>query len=305
MKHALATLVASTFLASCTMPVTHPDFTGLPTGVTPESFTCCADPERMPRWFADAAKAVSESLEPMFGADDASGLLAPHPKAAVRLAGQAQPLDLFVFSSKTQFSSRLLPGWFTHSAIYLGTEAQLRAAGWWFDPAIRPYHADIRAGRTVVQASSGSVNIDSLPHVMGKKDAAALLRPQVSPALKREVLARALTLVGRKFDYEYDGSNCDCIACSELVFRSFPELEFPVREIHGVASLLPDDIAAKAIRGDRLRLLDYVRADDSSWSAAGVTGAMSDVAAFWGPMPDTAQTKVVGSDVLGTCPTSG
>ena len=139
---------------------------------------------------------------------------------------------------------------------------------------------------------------------MGKKDSAALLRPALDPALRREVYARALALTGRKFDYAYDASNCDCIACSELVFRSLPELGFPVREVHGVQSLLPDDIAAKAIRGDRLRLVDYVRATPDGWQAPGVTGAMTDIAAFWGPAPATAQTPVVSSESLGACPPS-
>ncbi|MZR11431.1 hypothetical protein GQE99_00090 [Maritimibacter sp. DP07] len=288
-------------LTACTLPNQHPDYTGLPEGTKASTFTCCEDPDRQPDWFAGLALALSEPLAPLFNAESGSGLLAAHPAAIERVVDKARPLDLLVFSSKSHLSSRMLPGWFTHSAVYIGTEAQLRAIGLWSHPSIKPYHEAIRAGANVVEGVSPNVSFSALSDVLGQRDAALLIRPEINVAQKQTVAARALRLVGRPFDHAYDLNTCDSFACSEVLARSFPCLEFPVRDVQGSTVLLPDDVAAKAIRGEDLRIVDYVEGRGEQWAAPGVTGAMERVAGFWGPTPIGPIAQVSSSHALPTC----
>lgn len=287
-------------LTACALPVQHPDFTGLPASADPSDFTCCADPERHPDWFAALAIALARPMAPIFVGDGPS-LLAQYPEAISRLAAKARPLDLLVLSSKSHMSSRMLPGWFTHSAVYLGTEAQLRAAGLWDAPSVQSFHDHIREGRTIVESVPGGVRLHRLEDVLGERDAAALLRPTLSPSARRAAAEQALCFVGRDFDYAYDASECQALACSEVILRSYPELRFPIRTAYQVPSLLPDDIAAKAIRGDQIRIVDYIRATETGWDAPGIRGAMEDIAGFWGPTPIGPTAPVQMSDELLPC----
>lgn len=306
MIRSLALMLTFAVLTGCTLPLTHPDYTGLPENTDPADFTCCTDPERLPGWFAGLARVFAEPLGPVFSATDQPGALARHPEARARIADGARPMDLLVFSSKSHLTSRMLSGWFTHSALYLGTEAELRAAGLWNTPALHPHHAAIRAGKVVLESVPvAGVHLVSLDEVLSQRDAVALLRPALSPAQKRAAIGRALPLVGRRFDYVYDIGTCDCLACSELVLRALAPLDFPLREVFGIPMLLPDDIAAKAIRGDKLRLVEYLSATPESWRAEGLGGAMESIARFWGPAPLVAPSPVIESHTLATCTQAG
>ena len=288
-------------LAACTLPNVHPDFAGLPPDADPAQFTCCADPERQPLWFANAVRDMGAALEPVSSDDGKAGLLAAQPAARARVAAQVQPFDILVFAAKSQIVSRMIPGWFTHSGTYLGTEAQLRAVGLWNDPALAPYRDDIRAGRTVVDSVPPAVRLATLDEVLSGRDAVLITRPDLSQRERRRAMGTMLSLVGRPFDFHFDMSTCDSLACTEVVCRSFPTLGFPVREAFGAYALFPDDIAAQAIRGDGLRVVDYVRATDTTWAAPGLRGAMEDVAGFWGPQSGPPAPVTTGRD-LAACP---
>lgn len=297
-----ATFIFLLFVAGCTLPVEHPDFKGLPPDTRPETFTCCQDPARHDTMFADLALFVSEPLSPMFLAEEGSGRLARHPESVDRIARRARPFDMLVFSSKTQTSSRMLPGWFTHSAIYIGTEAELRDAGFWSHPAVVPHRDAIRAGHVLVEGVAPEVMLSRLDTVLGKKDAVALVRPaSLKRAEKSDVLTRAMGFVGRPFDYSYDLQSCDRLACSEVLARAYPTIEFPVRQAERMLVLLPDDIAAKAIRREELAFIDYIEATDDGYSARGQTGAMERIAAFWGPAPVAPVARVCSSRALPVC----
>ncbi len=80
-------------LAACTLPNVHPDFAGLSADADPTRFTCCADPERQPLWFANAVRDMGAALEPISSDDGKAGLLAAQPAARARVAAEAQPFD--------------------------------------------------------------------------------------------------------------------------------------------------------------------------------------------------------------------
>lgn len=288
-------------LGACTLPNLDPGFQGLSEGADPKDFRCCEDPDRQPKWFADLARSVAEPLDPVFNSGSSTGFLAPFEAAKTRIASQARAFDILTLSSKSHLTSRMLPGWFTHSAVYLGTEAQLKAAGLWSLPELDPFRADIRAGNVIIESVGSGVRLTSWSALFAERDAVALLRPDPTKVHDRDTLQRALSLVGKPFDFYYDLSTCDRLACSEVICRSFPAVDFPIRTVAGTQSLLPDDIAAKAIRGEDLRVVDYVRATDASWNAPGLTGAMEDVAGFWGDMEQAPKAPVQSSADFGTC----
>lgn len=294
-------LVMSVFLAGCALPVVHPDFETMPADADPDTFECCNAPNRYPQAFVDFAMPLVEPFFPLFMSGSSPAGLAPHPEAGERIARQAQPMDLLLLSSKSHFTSRYLPGWFTHSAVYLGTEAQLRTAGLWNDPAVLPYRDKIRAGYTIVEAMPSGIRFNAMDPLHWERDAALLARPTLTAAERRTALRQALGSLQHGFDFFYDVRSCDKLACTEVVLRAMPQLDFTIREVNQQIALLPDDIAAQAVRGDRLRVVDYVRVDGDSWESTGRRGVMEDLSKYWGPIPDKPQTAVYHSGDLERC----
>ena len=72
--------------------------------------------------------------------------------------------------------------------------------------------------------------------------------------------------MGTPFDYHFDVSDADSIYCAELLYVAMPELQWPVREIYGRPSLLPDEMAAEALRGrNGLHFLGYIYGTPHEW----------------------------------------
>jgi len=176
------------------------------------------------------------------------------------------PLDIVTTRIGGRLSGQLVPGYFTHVAIYLGTEAQLRAAGLWAHPALGPYRDEIRAGRFFVEAMPERVRLASAREVFDS-DAVAILRPPLSSGAQRAALARAVADIGRPFDYVFDLRDATHISCTELLERCMPGLHLPEREIYGRPVVVPDDVAVTALDGSgRTRLIGFVEGLPNGWA---------------------------------------
>lgn len=297
----LHALLGATVLAGCALPIEHPEFNGLPPSVHARDFHCCADPDRHPAWFTEIAMSMSEPLEPLFDPGPNSGYLSHDPRAMERIASRAQPLDILTLAAKSHIGSRFFSGWFTHTALYLGTEPQLREAGLWSHPSIVPHHSEIRSGKIVIEGVATHVRLATLDEILSQRDAAALIRTDLTRREKGRSASRALSLLNYPFDYTFDLNTCDAFACTEVLARAFPTLDFPVRRMQSLKVLLPDDVAAKAIRSEQLRLVEYVEGTGTEWHAPGVAGAMYRIAAFWGPTPVGPVAPVTSSLDLAAC----
>jgi len=280
----LALLTLLPWLAACGLPQVAPDYNGLPPDTDPRQFSCCHDPERYPDFFVEVALGVGQAtLAHLPYPTDTPGLLANNEAAYQAILERAQPFDLLLTANKTYLGGRLVPGRFTHSSVYLGTEAQLRAAGLWNTPALRPVQDQIRAGHYFVEAIRPAVrmaNVDDLMHA----DAVVLLRPQLSHAQKVQAIGTLIGAMGTPFDFWFDNNTPDMVSCTELIGNAMPSLGFTIRSPYGRPAALPDDVVAQAIRGDRMQVVEQVRGlPGGSFVIEGRDGAMRDIAAFWGP----------------------
>ncbi|NAZ37059.1 YiiX/YebB-like N1pC/P60 family cysteine hydrolase [Rubellimicrobium sp. CFH 75288] len=182
------------------------------------------------------------------------------------VVAQAEPFDVIVVSGKQYLWARVTPGYFTHAAIYLGTEAELRAAGLWAHPALDPWRALLRDRAMVVEASGLAVEVLPLEQVM-RVDALALLRPPaVGGRARDERLGRLMGLVGEPFDPRFDGDDRGALYCTELVQAAMPETRLRSREVAGRALLHPDSVVADALTGENgLRFAGFVAGTEEGW----------------------------------------
>ncbi len=241
--------------------------------------------EPYPKAFVDMSLSIAPwalAHNPFDRRNKRPGLISQVPEAHAHVVEAARPMDLVALANKTYIGGRQIPGRFTHVAIYLGDEAELRAMGMWNDPAVRPHHDAIRNGVRFIEALRPVVRL-AAPDLVLQVDSAALVRPALSLSQRRAAMRYALSTIGVPFDYWFDNSTPENLSCTELVTNAMPSLELRELVSYGRPAVMPDDLVARAIRGEGLQLVEHVRGTpEGGFVVEGIRPVMHDIAAFWG-----------------------
>ena len=178
------------------------------------------------------------------------GLISPEQLDDLRT--KLRPGDILIERRNWYISNSLLPGFWPHAALYLGSHQDLAELGVVTDDRVAPHMADFqgqdRLGNdfAIIEAIGEGVVFTSLEHSVGEADAVAVLRPNLSDSEMREALGRALSHRGKEYDFDFDFQTTDRLVCTELIFRTYD----------GILQL-PE---MRSIMGQpRLAAVDYVR----------------------------------------------
>ena len=153
-----------------------------------------------------------------------TGLITSEQVAELRKV--LQPGDILLERRNWFMSNAFLPGYWPHTALYLGDPESLKALGVVSDPRVaRNWRAfttpDPRGHRyAVIEAMSEGVVFTTFEHSVGEADAVAVLRPRITDAQRREMVARAFSHYGKPYDFEFDFFSTDRLVCTEVVYRS-------------------------------------------------------------------------------------
>ena len=105
-------------------------------------------------------------------------------------------------------SNAFLPGYWPHSALYVGTAKDLERLGLLDDPRVKKHwqkflkRDEFGHEHVIIESVSEGVIFSSLEHSIGGGDSAAVLRPRLNDAKTRECIARAFSHVGKPYDFE-------------------------------------------------------------------------------------------------------
>ncbi|WP_425071103.1 hypothetical protein [Sagittula sp. S175] len=243
--------------AGCTaLPATGPFEQAAPATTTAD---CCTGLQRYPKVLVDLIEPKANAKEAF--TDDKrfrAPFLKGRPEAWAYILRHLAPMDILTTSDKGILRGQLMPGYFSHSLLYIGTEAQLRAEGLWDLPALRPYHAEIRGGAVFFEGIVPEVTF-SKPETVFAADAVGVYRAPLSAEDKRVALDRALALHGKPFDWHFDSRTTDCFYCAEVIDVTLPQLRLPRRLAYGREVIPPDTFAQIALTDPaRLHLVGYV-----------------------------------------------
>ncbi|MEM8946921.1 MAG: YiiX/YebB-like N1pC/P60 family cysteine hydrolase [Planctomycetota bacterium] len=106
-----------------------------------------------------------------------------------------EPGDVLVTRKEHSLTNYFLPGYWPHAALYIGN------------------------GR-VVEALADGVHERSVDSPFAV-DAIATIRPQVASEQIEQVIQRALTHVGKPYDFDFDFTRADRMVCTEVIYRSY------------------------------------------------------------------------------------
>ena len=204
------------------------------------------------------------------------------PELVEQLRPLLQPGDILIERRNWYLSNAFLPGYWPHSALYVGTPEQLKAEGLDKDMRIwnhlKKFEERDASGHAyaIIEAVSEGVVFSTVEHSIGEADSVAVLRPQLTPLQKREVIARAFSHVGKPYDFDFDFFSADKLVCTEVVYRAFNGLiDFPLVEIVGRKTLPALDIVKFWISpegGPQLAFVAYLDGDERTgkceWAGA-------------------------------------
>lgn len=246
-----------------------------------ELANCCDNAEFYPPPVMQIADPLMPILGPVFGNVVFREGHLETPAAREAILARLKPMDLLALSSKNRLSGKTLPGLFGHVVLYLGSEADLKRAGLWDDPAVVPHHAAIRKGRHFIEADTNGVHLSDAGHALAT-DALSILRLKDGCDDTACDARAAFATLGRDYDFTFDGTDPSKLYCTELAQIGLPGVDMPDRRLYDYTLKLPDDLVATVLAGkSELRLVTHFTGTEAGWSETGRDGAVTELRGWW------------------------
>ncbi len=190
------------------------------------------------------------------------GKLYGRDNVKTELNGVLQAGDILLEKTPFRLTDKLIPGYWGHAAVWVGTEAELKDLGIWDNPVVARYHDEIRQGRLVVEALRSGVEMNSLEHFLNIDSIGVLRKPGMDRGARSGIIVQALRQVGKPYDFNFDVESKDRVYCSKLVYLCYSGVDWPTKKSLGRRTFTPDDVAQKAVRDGTLQLVTFYHDGD-------------------------------------------
>lgn len=159
-----------------------------------------------------------------------------------------QPGDVILVRVEGKLTSAVLPGFWAHVAIYVGTPAEVRALGIADEAYVSRNWDDLQAKEQglgcILEAIAPKALINPLQAGLNV-DHVLVIRPNLSADDRKAALVEAFGHIGKAYDFEFDFNVTSRIVCTELVYRAYHKrgpIEFPLIRRVGRYTLSGDDV---------------------------------------------------------------
>lgn len=165
--------------------------------------------------------------------------------------------DILLEKTPFRLTDKLIPGYWGHAAVWIGTEAELKELGIWDNPLVVRHRDEIREGRLVVEALRSGVEMNTIQHFLNIDSFGILRRPDQSREVRANTVIQALRQVGKPYDFNFDVESKERVYCSKLVYLSFSGIDWPTKRALGRTTFTPDDVAVRAAKNGPLQLVTF------------------------------------------------
>lgn len=165
--------------------------------------------------------------------------------------------DILLDKTPFRLTDKLIPGYWGHAAVWIGTEYELKDMGIWGHPVVSRYHGEISKGRMVVEALRSGVEMNTLEHFLNIDSIGILRKPDQNGEDRARTIIRTLRQVGKPYDFNFEVETRSRVYCSKLVYLSYASMEWPTRKSLGRATITPDDVAIPAALHGKLELVSF------------------------------------------------
>jgi hypothetical protein len=166
-----------------------------------------------------------------------------------------QPGDVLLVRDDSRLTAAILPGFWTHAALFLGGRTDLEVLGLRSHPHVVRHWHEIPNNSgplgLVIEALAPCVQLNPLEKCL-RVDHLVVLRPMLSESDIASAIGEAIGHLGKPYDFEFDFNNSSRIVCTGLVYRSYHNrgtIIFSLTKRLGRFTLTGDDIIAHALDG--------------------------------------------------------
>ncbi len=139
------------------------------------------------------------------------------------------PGDVLLVRKEFALTNYFLPGYWPHSALFLGSTESLSDWGLSNHPYVASRWQNFLAldlpqrGR-VIEAMKDGVHLRALESPY-RSDSILVLRSQLKPDSIRQVVARAFMHEGKEYDFSFDFTVANRLVCTEVIYRAYDGVE--------------------------------------------------------------------------------
>jgi len=165
------------------------------------------------------------------------------------------PGDILLVRKEFAITNYFLPGYWPHSALFLGSRQMLADWGLSKHPSIASRwqnfsDLDLPERGRVIEAMKDGVHIRTLESPY-RSDSILILRSQLKPESIRQVVARAFMHEGKEYDFSFDFTVANRLVCTEVIYRAYDGVEgtsFPLSKRAGRLTLAALELVEMAIQ---------------------------------------------------------
>jgi len=161
-----------------------------------------------------------------------------------------KPMDIITEKTGFTLTDKMIPGYFGHIAIWLGTEKQLKEIKLWEHPTIVPYQNRIRQGYSILETDRKGTHLKTLKNFMNIDELAIASIPSfesLSIVQKTELYDNALAQLGKGYDFNFDVETSNKLVCSELLYQVFGAIHWPTDNYLKRNTISPDNVLSLAL----------------------------------------------------------
>ncbi len=159
--------------------------------------------------------------------------LEPQPlKNIPRLMPHLEPYDIILQKSRNRLTDKIIPGYFGHTAIYMGDSLFAEAL---HEGVVMNGPFRFAEGDSYLVLRAKNLTEEQKAHI-------------------RDIVHRQM---GKSYDYQYDAELTYQITCSELAYTAFDFIPWRTSKLFGRHTFSPDDVPASVLNCDQLEFVVY------------------------------------------------
>jgi hypothetical protein len=166
------------------------------------------------------------------------------PELLAEIRDKLMPGDIIITRHDDALSNLFLPGYWPHAAFYMGNPAQLKLLNLLRSP---------ESEHEIIESKKDGVKFRPLTETLSV-DSFVVIRPNLSKIPLSKVIQSAMSHAGKRYDFLFDFTKADRLACTELVYRAFhgvDNLQFSLIERSGRMCISAEDLIDQMIHSQK------------------------------------------------------
>ncbi|MFT5905427.1 MAG: hypothetical protein ACI9E1_001025 [Cryomorphaceae bacterium] len=163
------------------------------------------------------------------------------PDLLEEIRSKLMPGDVIITRHDDALSNLFLPGYWPHAAFYMGNPSQLKALNISTSPQYEHEIIESKKDGVKFRPLSETLSVDSF----------VVMRPNLCSTFLSQVIQSAMSHTGKRYDFLFDFTKANRLACTELVYRSYhgvDNLQFSLNERSGRMCISAEDLIDQMIR---------------------------------------------------------